>query len=246
VVRLGEGEPAAGPWRVEQLADFVADLRAAAGSPLGRPPVVAVDGRSSSGKTTLAGRIGTAVPGAAIVHTDDLAWWYSAFGWAELLVDGVLRAARRGEAVSYRPPGWVERDRPGAVEVPAGPALLIVEGVGAGRTEVAHLLDLILYVQSDLDVAERRDAARVAAGEISPSAHARWMAEERTFVARQRPWSRAWAVIAGAPDLTYDPASEVVVAPGPLAASPRTSSARRWAEWPCRRRRSGTRPGCGR
>ena len=60
------------------------ELRAARGV------VLAVDGRSSSGKTTLAARLQDAVTSSAVVHTDDIAWWHSRFGWADLLIEGVL------------------------------------------------------------------------------------------------------------------------------------------------------------
>src|SRR5580698_5431215 len=91
-----------------------------------RPVVLAVDGRSSSGKTTLAARLRDAVPGSAVVHTDDIAWWHSRFDWADLLTDGVLIPVRAGRPVSFRPPQWEERQRDGAIEVPAGCPLLIV------------------------------------------------------------------------------------------------------------------------
>ena len=126
-------EPAAGPWHAERLTAVVADMMRL-GHERGtdrRPVVVAIDGRSSGGKTTLAGRLQGVVAGSAIVHTDDIAWWYSRFGWAELLIDGVLIPARSGKRVSYRPPTWDERQRPGAIEVPPGCPLLIIEGVGA-------------------------------------------------------------------------------------------------------------------
>jgi hypothetical protein len=58
--------------------------------------IVAVDGRSAGGKTTTSGRIAATVPGATVVHTDDVAWYESFFGWAHLLRDGVLDPARRG------------------------------------------------------------------------------------------------------------------------------------------------------
>jgi hypothetical protein len=74
----------------------------------GRPVILAIDGRSNSGKTTLAVRIQRAVPGAAVVHTDDIAWEHSRFGWDDLLVDGVLVPVHQGQPVSYRPPGWAE------------------------------------------------------------------------------------------------------------------------------------------
>ena len=183
-----------------------------AGSTTGRPAVLAVDGRSSSGKTTLSRRLAAAVPGAAVVHTDDVAWWHAAFDWADLLAAGVLEPVRAGRAVAYRPPAWDARDRPGAVRVPAGLALLVVEGVGSSRRALAQLLDASVWVQSDLAVLERRDAARVQAGEISPAAYASWMAEERTFLAADRPWERADLVVAGTPGLPHDPETELVVA----------------------------------
>jgi hypothetical protein len=68
-------EPAAGPWHAERLTAVVAGImRLGHGRGAGRRPVVlAVDGRSSGGKTTLAGRLQDVVAGSAIVHTDDIA-----------------------------------------------------------------------------------------------------------------------------------------------------------------------------
>jgi hypothetical protein len=209
---LGAGEPPAGPWRVLAFAEFVRLVREQVGSPAGRPPVLAVDGRSSSGKTTLSARLADALPGAAVVHTDDIAWWHAPFGWADLLVGGVLEPVRRGEAVAYRPPKWDERNRPGAVVVPPGAALVIVEGVGAGRRELSPLLDGIVWVQSDQRVIDERNAVRVAAGETTPSDHAAWMGEEVRFVAEERTWERALAIVAGTPPLPHDPSTQVVVA----------------------------------
>ena len=128
-LQLAPEEPEAGPWRVATLSAVMTTLmRNGPREPAGRPVVIAVDGRSSGGKTTLAARMQGAVPGSVAVHTDDIAWWHSQFGWADLLIDGVLRPAHRGAAVSFRPPAWAARDREGAIEVPAGCPLLLVEG----------------------------------------------------------------------------------------------------------------------
>jgi hypothetical protein len=189
-----------------------------AGPATGRPAVLAVDGRSASGKTTVSRRLAAAVPGTAVVHTDDIAWWHAAFDWAGLLTTGVLEPVRAGRAVAYRPPPWDARGRPGAVRVPAGIALLVVEGVGSSRRDLAHLLDASVWVQSDLAELERRDAVRIQAGEISPAGHASWMAEEVPFLAADRPWERAALVVAGTPGLAHDPETELVVAPPPAPA----------------------------
>jgi len=76
---LAPGEPEAGPWRVERLEDVAATvMRSGHGKGADRrPTILAVDGRSSSGKTTLAARLRDVVAGSAVVHTDDIAWWHS-------------------------------------------------------------------------------------------------------------------------------------------------------------------------
>jgi len=175
-LQLAPEEPEAGPWRVELLSTVVNAVtrrRPDQGSS-GRPAVLAVDGRSNSGKTTLAARISELVPGSAVIHTDDIAWEHSRFGWADLLVDGILVPLHHGRAVSYRPPRWDEHGREGSIEVPAGCPLLIIEGDGAGRREVAHLIDTLIWVQAD----ERGRTAHCRPGGRSPRGRpgqqARW------------------------------------------------------------------------
>jgi hypothetical protein len=107
-----------GPWEVVALGTFWSMLMDAADVPRTRPAVVALDGRSSSGKTTLAVRLEDAISGVWAVHTDDLAWWHSYFGWSDLLIQGVLRPVHQGRPVAFRPPAWEERGRSGAIEVP--------------------------------------------------------------------------------------------------------------------------------
>lgn len=202
-----EPEPA---WRVAPLSELVAQL--VPPSVAGRPRIVAVDGRSASGKTTLAARIADAVRGAVVVHTDDVAWAQSVFDWTDLLVDGVLRPARDGAAVAYRPPAWDERGRPGAIVVPAGAPLLVVEGVGSSRQALNPWLDAAVWVHVEPITRQRRDQARVAAGEVAADVVAAWLAEEIPFLADDRPWTRATVIVAGTPRPPHDPTLEVVLA----------------------------------
>jgi hypothetical protein len=226
-LQLAPEEPEAGPWRVELLSTVIeATIRPRSGKAIsGRPFVLAVDGRSNAGKTTLAARIGRVVPGSVVVHTDDIAWEHSRFGWADLLIEGVLVPAHQGRAVSFRPPRWAEHGRAGSIKVPVGCPLLIVEGDGAGRNEAAHLLDALIWVQSDEREAGRRSLARSGGPDAmdmanmpadgSPPAQDAWMAEEIPFNAAQRTWERADVIVCGTPDLPCDPVTEVVVAPPP-------------------------------
>src|SRR5260370_13534581 len=151
-----EDEPAAGPWRVAKLSELVSVLLNAKGQLVGRPRIVAVDGRSGSGKPTLAERLRTAVPGAEVVHTDAIAWWHSRFGWFDLMIDGVLDPLHRGQPVHYQPPAWPSHGRAGHIEVSAMASLVIIEGVGAARRELTALLDAAGWGQSDFREAEGR------------------------------------------------------------------------------------------
>jgi predicted kinase len=202
----GPGEPVFDDWQTIPLDKFAERLLST------RPRVIAVDGRSGSGKSTLAERL-AGVAGGAVVHVDDVAWHAPMFGWSSLLAEGVLEPVRRGEAVSYRPPAWDEHGRAGAIEVEG--SLVIVEGVGAGRQELAGLVDVLVWVQSDFAEAERRGIARDIASGVNGDAQAatafwhEWMASEIPFLERDRPWERADFVVAGT---SQEPA--VVVAGG--------------------------------
>ena len=61
---------------------------------------------------------------------------------------------------------------------PAGAGLLVVEGVGSSRRDLAHLIEASVWVQAGLAALDRRHAARVRAGEMAPEDFASWMAEE--------------------------------------------------------------------
>ncbi|WP_229070394.1 uridine kinase [Actinoplanes sp. DH11] len=215
---LGPDEPPAGPWQRRSWPDVAAAILAAAGEPAGRPRLIAIDGRGGGGKSTLAANLARVVPGSAVVHTDDVAWWHSRFGWADLMESGVLAPLHAGEAVSFRPPAWERRGRDGRIEVPAGCPAVFVEGVGASRREVTHLLDVCVWVQSDFAEAERRGLARdITDHGLDPASARRewdeWMAEEIPFLSADRPWERADFVVSGTP-----PAGDgVLTAPANLA-----------------------------
>ena len=232
-LQLAADEPEAGPWRVELLRTVATAVtrRGPDGSSSGRPAVLAVDGRSNNGKTTVAARICDMVPGSVVIHTDDIAFAHSRFGWADLLIDGILVPVHQGQAVSYRPPRWDDHGREGSIEVPGGCPLLIIEGDGAGRREVAHLIDTLIWVQADEREAGRRAAARAAnppAADLAnkdphgtPFDEEGWMAEEIPFNAAQRTWERADIIVCGTPEIPHDPSTQIVIAPPP-SASPET------------------------
>lgn len=198
-------------WRVQRAADVMTWLLPL-GPPTGRPHVIGIDGRSGAGKSTVAETLRGHARATVVVHTDDVAWYESFFGWETLLAQGVLEPARRGEPVAFRPPAWSQRGRAGAIEVPPTTRVLIVEGVGACRHELTSLLDALVWVESDREQARRRGILRDGGDAAAETFWDEWDAEEVPFLERQRPWERANLWVNGTPTLEHDPASELEVA----------------------------------
>ncbi len=223
-------EPQFAPWKVVSLEAFTRSIQNEL--PGNRPGILAVDGRSAGGKTTLAERIHKAVPGSAIVHTDDIpssAAWLgqdsysppanaasSFYDWTERARENILKPTRSGQVLKHRPPSWTDwlRAEGAFIEVPLGCPLLIFEGVGAARRELTDMLDLAVWIQSDIEKAESRGIARDGGNAEVTTFWKKWMAEEFPFLAEQRPWDRADFIVSGTPELEHDPISEVVVAVG--------------------------------
>jgi hypothetical protein len=195
------------PRSVGTFAALAADV-------LAQPPrrgstrIVAVDGGSAAGKSTFAARLASALD-APVLHTDDVAWWESFFGWWPLLVAGVLEPLSRGEDVRYRPPAWDRRERPGAIEVLAGPAI-VVEGVGASRRELRPYLDRAIWVDTDRQLALDRGMQR----EGEDLAFWReWERAEEDHLAGDRPWERADLLVTNDPPGPPDPTTQFRLVP---------------------------------
>jgi hypothetical protein len=205
----GPGEPLADLRRaggIDALARDLLDTATAA-----RPRIIAVDGRGGSGKSTLADRLRDAIPRAQVVHTDDIAWWHSRFGWDDLMIDGVLAPLHAGRDVRYQPPAWAPRGRTGWVEVPSAAPAVIVEGCGASRRELAHLIDAAVWVQFDFDEAKRRALPRDMILHGFDEAEAvrnwdEWQTEEIPFFLADRPWERADRIV------SYDAEGALLIA----------------------------------
>ncbi|MCU7725790.1 hypothetical protein ODJ79_18835 [Actinoplanes sp. KI2] len=217
-MELGPGEPAAGPWRVEPLAGFARSVAEAAGTPTGRPRIIAVDGRGGGGKTALAERLGQRLRPAAVVHSDDVAWGHSRFGWDDLMIAGVLEPLRTGRQVTYRPPGWDRDAREGHIDLDPDASTVIIEGVGVSRRALAPLIDVAIWIQSDFVEARRRGLLRDMTELHRQEAEAErlwdeWEAEEVPFLQQDRPWQRADFIVGTASSLPHNAETEVAVSP---------------------------------
>lgn len=130
--------------------------------PPGRPVVVALDGRSCTGKSTLATalRLRTdlqgddfyraSLPGLIRVDRDamsDVAVTDAVVEWARLRTVA-LGPLRRGQPAAFRPYDWEADDgRLGPVRRLAPSGLVLVEGSYAARPELADLVDRAVLVR---------------------------------------------------------------------------------------------------
>ncbi|QQQ60387.1 GNAT family N-acetyltransferase [Actinomyces sp. HMT 175] len=221
-IELQPEEPAVLQWQVSTTDDLVAHLLSLVGTPQGRPAIIAVDGRGGSGKTTLTTALAAAVPGAQAFHLDDLIWNEPLYDWDQLYVD-TLTQLRRAGSLDLVPDKWREHGREGSIRIPAGSPLVLVEGTGAGLAAVRSLIDAHVWVQTGDDVAERRGIKRDIAEGVNGDAEESvrfwhwWMAGERLFFAKDRPWRRADVIVSGDAPTGVSP-GEIAWTPGPLLA----------------------------
>ena len=221
-IQLQPEEPAVTQWQVSATDELVAHLLSLVGTPQGRPAIIAVDGRGGSGKTTLTTALAAAVPGAQAFHLDDLIWNEPLYDWDQLYVD-TLTQLRRAGSLDLVPDKWREHGREGSIRIPAGSPLVLVEGTGAGLAAVRSLIDAHVWVQTGDDVAERRGIKRDIAEGVNGDAEESvrfwhwWMAGERPFFAKDRPWRRADVIVSGDAPTGVGP-GEFAWTPGPLLA----------------------------
>jgi uridine kinase len=158
----------------------------------GRTRVVAVDGRSGAGKTSLAARLRSAL-GAPVVALEDLyGGWDGLERGIDLLVSEVLEPLSGGRAARVPRYNWVTA----AWEAPrvlAPPEVLIVEGAGAGARRAAAYASLLIWIEEAESVRKKRALDRDGAT-FAPYWDT-WAAQEEAMLARERTPDRADIVL---------------------------------------------------
>lgn len=158
---------------------------------LGEGRLLCIDGPAGSGKTTLAGEVAGRT-GATVVHLDDmLPGWDGLEALAPLVVE-LLEPLSRGHRGRYRRWDWHASRFAEEHEVLPS-ALLVLEGVSAGRRRWAHWSTALAWVETDAATARRRGLARDGAS-IAPF-WARWVGDEQLVFAEERTRSRADLVV---------------------------------------------------
>jgi uridine kinase len=177
--------------RLDNVDDAVTRVAAAtrrAAPRAGRSRVVAIDGRSGSGKTSLAAALRDRLQ-APVVSLEDLyGGWDGLERGIDLLVSAVLEPIAAGRAARVPRYDWVAGQwaEPMVLEPPD---VLIVEGVGAGARRAAAFESVLVWLEVPASV--RKSRALNRDGETFAPYWDRWAAQEEEMLARERTPDRA-------------------------------------------------------
>ena len=146
-------------WKEESLSALAEKILKIAPRPL-----VLVDGKGGSGKTSFAVKL-AAILNANLVSTDDVAWWLDPIHWDDELLNGIILPWLDEKNVEYTPSGWLKKNREGFIAVaPSKP--LVIEGCGACRKNLRELATYSVWIDTDPILARERVIQRdLAAGE---------------------------------------------------------------------------------
>lgn len=160
------------------------------------PLVVAIDGRSGTGKSTLAEHIAWEV-GATIIDQDDFYSGGSLEDWRKLtpsekvdrVIDWrcvraeVLEPLRAGKVATWHPFDWESMAGGSAVSISAEPSsIVMLDGAYSSRRELADLIDLSILVVLPESGRGRDGCSCVKARSSSPNGRPSGMKRKRTIL----------------------------------------------------------------
>ena len=163
----------------------------------GATRVVAVDGRSGAGKTSLAASLAGQLEAPVLSLEGLYGGWDGLEHGIDLLVSDVLKPLAAGVAARVPSYDWVAREwaEPLLLEPPD---VLIVEGVGAGARRAAAFESLLVWLEAPAPTRKKRALARD--GDTFAPYWDQWAAQEEKLLAREHTPNRADIVINSALD----------------------------------------------
>jgi anthranilate synthase component 1/para-aminobenzoate synthetase len=148
------------------------------------PVIIAIDGRSGAGKTTLAVELAARLRAhhkVSLFHLEDIyPGWNGLAAGVERYVSTVLGPLSQGEAATWISWDW-EKHYDGDPRVTLPAEIVIVEGVGAAAAEARPLLSAVIWAESPDDV--RRTRALERDGATYEPYWDQWAAQEEEWLA---------------------------------------------------------------
>jgi uridine kinase len=152
-------------------------------------PIVLIDGRSASGKTTLAAALQASLFKAGetlprVVHMDDLyEGWTGLQAGHDLLLRQILKPVSQRQRANWQQWDWAADERGQWREFEGGTPL-IIEGCGSLSQVTAPFAHLSLWLEAEDDVRQQRWIDR--SGNDHDEWWPIWAAQELEFYARER------------------------------------------------------------
>ena len=184
-------------WTKESLVNLIIRITSKTTKPL-----ILIDGIAGSGKTTLAVKFADII-NANLVHSDDMCWNADPVHWDGEMLDGIINPWLNKNIVTYRPTGWIKKNRPGCIEVDPNKAL-IIEGTGASRQTLRSVASYSIWLDTEPEVARTRLVQRDIANGVdggtieSITQFADWWDSLLIpFFLEERPWKYVDIIISG-------------------------------------------------
>ena len=136
-------------WNKKTISDLTSEILS-----ISPKPLVLIDGKGGSGKTSFAVKLTDALRGS-IISTDDVAWWADPIYWDGELIAGIIQPWLDGKNVKYTPSGWVKKNRAGFLEADSRKAL-VIEGSGACRKTLRKFSTYSIWIETEPSVARER------------------------------------------------------------------------------------------
>ena len=173
---------------VERITDQVLELIESGTT----TPIILVDGRTGSGKSTFATALqnrlfqkGESAP--RVIHMDDLyEGWAGLQAGVDYLIRQILSPLARREGASWQEFDWAVGERSGTWREFRGGTPLIIEGVGSLSRVAAEQADVAIWLEADQEVRRARLNDRQGPGDRDGSWFAMWSAQEADFYAREK------------------------------------------------------------
>ena len=170
--------------------DLIVSRLKAAAPRAGQTKVLTIDGRSGSGKSTLARQIQEKLAAPMITMDYLYEGWNGLLRGMDLLVSEVLVPLAGGQTAKVPQYDWINETWSTPRELPP-PAVLIVEGVGAGSRKASPYISVSVW----LTAGESQRKERTFHRDSSDWWWDQWAEQEATMLESERTWERADLVI---------------------------------------------------